>query len=115
MKTIDPIFKVFFVIYFFIISILTGSSGKSIRSMVGSGNVNKIEMEGENSNYPSIDTCTRRDVRVREHPFDIPSVDFNYQIPDADEVKAKSTKGAVEAINFEFWLRVSGLSFVESD
>jgi hypothetical protein len=106
METIDPIFKVFFVIYFFFISILTGSSGKSIRSMVGSSNVNKIEMEGENSDYPLIDTCTRRDVRVREHPFDIPSVDFNYQIPDADEIKAKSTKGAIEAINFEFWLRV---------
>jgi hypothetical protein len=65
------------------------------------------------SDYPSIDTCTRRDVRVREHPFDIPSVDFNYQIPDADKVKAKSSKGAVEAIDFEFWLRVSGLSFIE--
>jgi hypothetical protein len=115
METIDPIFKVFFIIYFFIISILMRSSGQSIRSMVGSGNVNKIEMEGENSDYPSIDTCTRRDVRVREHFFDIPSVDFNYQIPDADEVKAKSTKGAIEAINFEFWLRVSRLSFVESD
>jgi hypothetical protein len=83
--------------------------------MVGSSNVNKIEMEGENSDYPSIDTCTRRDVRVREHPFDIPSIDFNYQIPDADEVKAKSTKGVIEAINFEFWLRVSRLSFVGGD
>jgi hypothetical protein len=69
--------------------------------MVGSGNVNKIEMESENSDYPSIDTC-----RVREHPFDIPSVDFNYQIPDADEVKVKSTKGAVEATNFKFWLSI---------
>jgi hypothetical protein len=83
--------------------------------MVGSGNMNKIEIESEDSDYPSIDTRTRRDVRVREHPFDIPSVDFNYQIPDAGEVKAKSTKGTVEAINFECWLRVSGLSSVESD
>jgi hypothetical protein len=44
--------------------------------MVGTRYVNEVKMEGEDGNYPPVDTSTGRDVRIRKHPFDIPHVNF---------------------------------------
>jgi hypothetical protein len=55
--------------------------------MVGTRYANKVKVEGD-GNYPPVDTSTGRDVRIRQHPFDIPHVDFYYKIPDYNEIEA---------------------------
>jgi hypothetical protein len=56
--------------------------------MVRARYVNKVKVEGEDGDYPPVDTSTGRDVRIRQHPFNIPHVDFYYKIPDSNEIKA---------------------------
>jgi hypothetical protein len=56
--------------------------------MVGTRYVNKVKMEGEDGDYPLVDTSAGRDVRIRQHPFDIPGVNFYYKIPDSNEIEA---------------------------
>jgi hypothetical protein len=56
--------------------------------MVGTRYVKKVKVEGEDGDYPPVDTSAGRDVRIREHPFDIPRVDFYYKILDSDEIEA---------------------------
>jgi hypothetical protein len=56
--------------------------------MVRARYVNKVEVEGEDGDYPPVDTSAGGDVRIREHPFDIPRVDFYYKIPDCNEIEA---------------------------
>jgi hypothetical protein len=56
--------------------------------MVGTRDMNKVKMEGEDGNYPLVDTSAGRDVRIRQHPFDIPHVNFYYKIPDSNEIEA---------------------------
>jgi hypothetical protein len=51
--------------------------------------MNKVKMDSEDSDYPLVDTSTGRDVRIRQHPFDIPGVDFYYKIPDSNEIEAQ--------------------------
>jgi hypothetical protein len=48
----------------------------TVGSIVGTRDVNKVKMEGEDGDYPPVDTSTGRDVRIRQHPFDIPRIDF---------------------------------------
>jgi hypothetical protein len=55
--------------------------------MVSPWYVHKIKMEYEDGNYPSIDTGTRRDVWISEHPLNIPRINFNYKILDSNEVE----------------------------
>jgi hypothetical protein len=50
--------------------------------------MNKVKVEGEDSNYPPVDTSAWRDVRIRQHPFDIPHVDFYYKILDSNKIEA---------------------------
>jgi hypothetical protein len=56
--------------------------------MVHARYVNEVKVEGEDGNYPPVDTSTRGDVRIREYPFDIPHIDFYYKIPDSNEIEA---------------------------
>jgi hypothetical protein len=56
--------------------------------MVGTRDMNEVKVEGENGDYPLVDTSAGRDVRIRQHPFDIPHVDFYYKIPDSNEIEA---------------------------
>jgi hypothetical protein len=44
--------------------------------------------------------ATGGDVRIRQHPFDIPSINFYYKIPDSNEIQAQGTKCMIEAIDF---------------
>jgi hypothetical protein len=88
MKVINPIHEFFFIILVFIISNLPGSSWKSVGSMVGTRDVNEVKVEGQDGDYPPVDTSTGRDVRIRQHPFDIPHVDFYFNIPDSNEIEA---------------------------
>jgi hypothetical protein len=50
--------------------------------------MNEVEVEGEDSDYPPVDTSAGGDVRIRQHPFDIPRIDFYYKIPDSNEIEA---------------------------
>jgi hypothetical protein len=56
--------------------------------MVGARYVNEVKAEGEDGDYPPVDTSAGRDVRIRQHPFDIPCVDFYYKIPNSIEIEA---------------------------
>jgi hypothetical protein len=56
--------------------------------MVGTRYMNQVKMEGEDVEYPPVDTSTGRDVRIRQHLFDIPCVDFYYKILNSNEIEA---------------------------
>jgi hypothetical protein len=56
--------------------------------MVGARDMNEVKVEGEDGDYPPIYTSAGRDVRIRQHPFDIPRVNFYYKIPDSNEMEA---------------------------
>jgi hypothetical protein len=47
--------------------------------------MNEVEVGGEDSDYPPVDTSAGGDVRIRQHPLDIPRVDIYYKIPDSNE------------------------------
>jgi hypothetical protein len=64
---------------------------------------------------PSVDAGTRRNVWVSKHSFNIFSVNFDNEIPKTDEIDAQREKGAIEAVDFEFWLGIAGFAVVESD
>jgi hypothetical protein len=56
--------------------------------MVGTRYMNKVKVKGEDGDYPPVDTSAGGDVRIRQHPFDIPRVDFYYKILDSNEIEA---------------------------
>jgi hypothetical protein len=56
--------------------------------MVHARCVNKVKVKGEDGDYPPVDTSAGGHVRIREHPFDIPRVDFYYKIPYSNEIEA---------------------------
>jgi hypothetical protein len=56
--------------------------------MVSTRYVNEVEMEGEDGDHPPVDTSAGGDVRIRQHPFDIPCIDFYYKIPDSNKIEA---------------------------
>jgi hypothetical protein len=68
--------------------------------MVGTRDVNKVKMEGEDGNYPPVDTSAGRDVRIRQHPFDILGVDFYYKIPDSNKIEVQGAEHTIEAVDF---------------
>jgi hypothetical protein len=68
--------------------------------MVSTRYVKKVKMEGEDGDYPPVDTSAGRDVRIRQHPFDIPGVDFYHKIPDSSEIEAQGAKHTIEAVDF---------------
>jgi hypothetical protein len=55
--------------------------------MVCARYINEVKVEGEDGDYSPVDTSTGGDVRIRQHPFDIPRVDFHYKIPDSNEIE----------------------------
>jgi hypothetical protein len=55
--------------------------------MVDTRDVNEVKVESEDGNCPPVDTSAGGDVRIRQHPFDIPRVDFYYKIPDSNEME----------------------------
>jgi hypothetical protein len=56
--------------------------------MVRARYVNEVKVEGEDGDYPPVDTSAGGDVRIRQHSFDIPRVDFYYKIPNSNEIEA---------------------------
>jgi hypothetical protein len=56
--------------------------------MVHARYVNEVKVEGEDGDYPPVDTGAGGDVRIRQHPFDIPHIEFYYKIPYSDEIEA---------------------------
>jgi hypothetical protein len=50
--------------------------------------MNEVTMEGEDGDYPLVNTSAGRDVRIRQHPFDIPHIDFYYKILDSNAIEA---------------------------
>jgi hypothetical protein len=62
--------------------------------------MNEVKMEGEHGDYPLVDTSAGRDVRIRQHPFDIPGIDLYYKIPDSNEIEVQGVKCTIEAIDF---------------
>jgi hypothetical protein len=56
--------------------------------MVHARYVKEVEVEGEDDDYPPVDTSAGGDVRIREHPHDIPRVDFYYKILYSNEIEA---------------------------
>jgi hypothetical protein len=41
-----------------------------------------------------------------DNPFDIPSINFYYQIPDSDEIEMNPVEYVIESIDLELWLGV---------
>jgi hypothetical protein len=68
--------------------------------MVHTRDVNKVKMEGEDGDYPLVDTSAGRDVRIRQHPFDIPAINSYYKILDSNEIEVQGTKHTIETIDF---------------
>jgi hypothetical protein len=68
--------------------------------MVGTRDTNEVKMEGENGDYPPVDTSAVRDVRIRQYPFDIPGINFYYKILDSNEIEVQGAKCTIEAIDF---------------
>jgi hypothetical protein len=56
--------------------------------MVGARYMNEVKVEGEDGDYPPVDTSTRRDVKTRQHLFDISCINFYYKISDSNEIEA---------------------------
>jgi hypothetical protein len=56
--------------------------------MVRARYVNEVEVEGEDGDYPPVDTSAGGNVRIRQHPFDIPCIDFYYKILYSNEIEA---------------------------
>jgi hypothetical protein len=67
--------------------------------MVGTSYMNKVKMEGEDGDYPPVDTSAGRDVRIRQYPVDIPGINFYYNILDSNEIKAQGAKCTIEAVD----------------
>jgi hypothetical protein len=103
MELVDPVSKIFFVVYSGVL-VLKGMTRKSVGTMVGTCNMDESKMECENGDDPAIDTGTWGNVGIHEHAFDIAGVDFNDEVSYADEIESQCTKSAVEAVKFEFGL-----------
>jgi hypothetical protein len=56
--------------------------------MVRARNMNEVKVEGEDGDYPPVDTSTGGDVRIRQYSLDIPHVDFYYKILNSNEIEA---------------------------
>jgi hypothetical protein len=74
-ESINPIVKV--ILRFGFISRLWTSTRKTIRTVKSARNMNKLEMESEDRDNPSIDTGRRNEVRMSEHSFDIFRINLN--------------------------------------
>jgi hypothetical protein len=68
--------------------------------MVGTRYMNKVKIEGEDGDYPLVNTSAGRDIRIRQHPFDIPHIDFYYKIPNSNKIEAQGAKRMIEAVDF---------------
>lgn len=80
-----------------------------------SGNVDEAEVEGENVDDPSVDGGAGSFVGVIEHALDVPSIDFDNEVADANEPSLADLERAVQAVKFEFGLRVSRFACIQCD
>jgi hypothetical protein len=74
--------------------------------MVGTRNMNEVKVEGEDGDYPPVDTSAGGDVRIRQHPFDIPHIDFYYKIMNSNEIEMQEAKCTIETVDFSLQLGV---------
>ena len=51
--------------------------------------MNETKMERQDRDDPSVNTSLWCDIGVREHPFDIPSINFDDQIAHANKVESE--------------------------
>ena len=72
--------------------------------MVGTCDVDKSEMKGENGDNPAIDAGTWGNVGIREHAFDIVCVDFDDEVSYTSEVESECTECTIEAVKLELGL-----------
>jgi hypothetical protein len=77
---------------------------KSVRTMVGTCNVDESEVECENGHNPAIDTGTWGNIRICEHSFDIVGINFDDEVLYADDIESECTKCTIEAIKFKLGL-----------
>jgi hypothetical protein len=56
--------------------------------MVHTRYVNEVKVEGEDGDYPPVNTSAGGDVRIRQHSLDIPHVNFYYKILNSNEIEA---------------------------
>ena len=106
---VDPIFRV--IIFFFTRSRLTSRESIGSLVLVG-GYVFELKVEKKDCRNPPVDGGIRLDIWVAEHTFNVACVHLNDEVADADEVKARCTEHAEEAIQLKFCLRVAGLAHV---
>jgi hypothetical protein len=103
MELVDPVSKVFFVIYNGVF-VLKGTTRKSVGTMVGTGDVDESEVESEDRHDPTIDAGAWGNVGIREHVFDIAGVDFHDEVSYANEIESECTECTIEAVKLEFGL-----------
>ena len=69
------------------------------------GHVDEDELEREDGENPTINAGAGIEVRIGEHAFDIPCVNFYDQILNTNEVEFEGAEGAKEPVELQFWLR----------
>ena len=62
------------------------------------------EVEGQDRDDPSVDTCAWYDIGIVEHSFDVLRVNFDDEVSDSYDVQPEFSECAVEAVDLEFWL-----------
>ena len=113
-EIVDPIVE-FVVGVFGIVVRLSRTTRKAVGSVVSAGYVDELELEGEDGYDPAIDASGRRDVRIRQHTFDVPRIDFDDEVSNANEVEAERAKSSEETVEFELGLGESRFALVEGD
>ena len=112
MHVIDPVVKMVVGVGGGVVR-LSWASRKSVGSVVFAFDMDEFKLERKDGEDPSIDRSGGGDVGIREHTFDVTSVDFNDKILNAEEIESSCTKRAVESVNFEFGLRKSSFAVVK--
>ena len=83
--------------------------------MHGTGYVYEREVESQDRDDPSVDTCARYDIGIVEHSFDVLCVNFDNEVSDSYDVQSEFSECAVEAVDLKFRLREASFAVVECD
>ena len=83
--------------------------------MRGTGYVYEREVESQDRNDPSVDTCAWYDVGIIEHSFDVLCVNIDNEVSDSYDVSSEFSECAIEAVDFEFRLREARFAVIERD
>lgn len=76
MHTVNPVVEVVFGLVN--IAGLSQTLGEAVRSVRCSGNMDQVKVEREYRHDPSVDARTRCNVRVLQHAFNIPGINFDH-------------------------------------